>query len=152
MTRGILYRMFISGFIFYAGIVSGQSIEKYELNDPRNPDCPCHKYQKSAEEEYKQLLAKKENNAGIAHASVTEKNTGRSVGGIGQDKEESAASIKNNSSAGSTNSQGKKHTSRTKRKHKKKGKSFYRWRKIADVKHWNLWKELTDPSSCYHWN
>ncbi|MDX2172222.1 MAG: hypothetical protein SFY56_03835 [Bacteroidota bacterium] len=26
---------------------------KYELNDPRNPNCPCHKYQKLAEEEFK---------------------------------------------------------------------------------------------------
>lgn len=24
----------------------------YDLNDPRNPDCPCHKLQKQAEEEY----------------------------------------------------------------------------------------------------
>lgn len=24
----------------------------YPLNDPRNPDCPCHKLQKQAEEEY----------------------------------------------------------------------------------------------------
>ena len=28
---------------------------KYELNDPRNPDCPCHAAQKQAEEEYKKL-------------------------------------------------------------------------------------------------
>jgi hypothetical protein len=27
--------------------------KKYDLNDPRNPDCPCHKYQKLAEDEYK---------------------------------------------------------------------------------------------------
>jgi hypothetical protein len=26
--------------------------QAYELNDPRNPDCPCHKLQKQAEEEY----------------------------------------------------------------------------------------------------
>jgi hypothetical protein len=26
---------------------------KYELNDPRNPNCPCHKYQKLADEEFK---------------------------------------------------------------------------------------------------
>ncbi len=28
---------------------------KYELNDPRNPNCPCHKYQKLADEEFKRL-------------------------------------------------------------------------------------------------
>ena len=26
--------------------------QQYNINDPRNPDCPCHKYQKMAEEEY----------------------------------------------------------------------------------------------------
>jgi hypothetical protein len=30
---------------------------KYDLNDPRNPDCPCHQYQKLADEEYQQMLA-----------------------------------------------------------------------------------------------
>lgn len=27
--------------------------KKYPLNDPRNPNCPCHVYQKMAEKEYK---------------------------------------------------------------------------------------------------
>lgn len=28
---------------------------KYKLNDPRNPNCPCHKYQKLADEEFRKL-------------------------------------------------------------------------------------------------
>jgi len=32
--------------------------QQYDLNDPRNPDCPCHKYQKLADDEYN----KKKNN------------------------------------------------------------------------------------------
>jgi hypothetical protein len=36
---------------------SGDSTKsKYALTDPRNPDCPCHKYQKLADEEYARLL------------------------------------------------------------------------------------------------
>jgi len=27
---------------------------QYDINDPRNPDCPCHKYQQQAENEYAQ--------------------------------------------------------------------------------------------------
>jgi hypothetical protein len=27
---------------------------KYDINDPRNPDCPCHKAQKLADDEYRQ--------------------------------------------------------------------------------------------------
>lgn len=36
---------------------------KYSLDDPRNPDCPCRKYQALAEKEYKQanLLSGKQN-------------------------------------------------------------------------------------------
>jgi hypothetical protein len=29
---------------------------QFSLNDPRNPNCPCHKQQQLADEEYKQLL------------------------------------------------------------------------------------------------
>ena len=28
---------------------------QYDINDPRNPDCPCHKYQQQAEEEYARM-------------------------------------------------------------------------------------------------
>ncbi len=39
----------------------GDSLKnKYNINDPRNPDCPCHIYQKKAEREYKKLLKNQE--------------------------------------------------------------------------------------------
>jgi hypothetical protein len=38
-------------------IVNAQ--EKYDINDPRNPDCPCHKMQKQADDEYAQLMNNK---------------------------------------------------------------------------------------------
>lgn len=31
------------------------SKSKYDINDPRNPHCPCHKYQNQANEEYNKL-------------------------------------------------------------------------------------------------
>ena len=33
---------------------------QFPIDDPRNPNCPCHHYQKLAEEEYKQLLVSTE--------------------------------------------------------------------------------------------
>jgi hypothetical protein len=36
-----------------ASLPKDSTKQKYDLNDPRNPDCPCHKYQKLAEDEYK---------------------------------------------------------------------------------------------------
>ncbi|MCW3086147.1 MAG: hypothetical protein JWP12_3513 [Bacteroidetes bacterium] len=43
-----------------AGYTFSQT-QQYELNDPRNPDCPCHKAQKQAEQEYAQLNPPKNN-------------------------------------------------------------------------------------------
>jgi hypothetical protein len=34
-------------------VVPDTNIVKYDLNDPRNPDCPCHKAQQLAEAEYR---------------------------------------------------------------------------------------------------
>jgi len=31
---------------------------QYDINDPRNPNCPCHKYQQAADEEYQRELNK----------------------------------------------------------------------------------------------
>jgi hypothetical protein len=39
----------------YASVATDTVKQQYALNDPRNPDCPCHKYQKMAEDEYKKL-------------------------------------------------------------------------------------------------
>lgn len=36
-------------------VFSQTNNQQYDLNDPRNVDCPCHKLQKQAEDEYKQL-------------------------------------------------------------------------------------------------
>ncbi len=38
------------------------NIVKYDLNDPRNPDCPCHAAQKLADEEYKKSLEQHQEN------------------------------------------------------------------------------------------
>lgn len=46
---------FVFIFLFFVQFTFAQdTTQKYELNDPRNPNCPCHKLQKQAEEEYAQ--------------------------------------------------------------------------------------------------
>lgn len=49
----------IALIFLFVGLAKAQTT--YPINDPRNPNCPCHKYQKQAEEEYKKLLG--QNNA-----------------------------------------------------------------------------------------
>lgn len=41
---------------------SNNDKQVFDLNDPRNPDCPCHKYQKMADDEFEQLQKKKKLN------------------------------------------------------------------------------------------
>lgn len=53
----LICQWIISFIVFFPLVLSAQNNagkNKYELNDPRNPDCPCHKLQKQAEEEYAQ--------------------------------------------------------------------------------------------------
>jgi hypothetical protein len=52
-------------FLFGARLLSalngteGDSTKgKYPITDPRNPNCPCHKYQAEADKEYARLLRK----------------------------------------------------------------------------------------------
>lgn len=46
-TKGIIIL-----FLFFANIVFAQ---EYDINDPRNPNCPCHKMQQQADEEFAQM-------------------------------------------------------------------------------------------------
>lgn len=35
--------------------------QEYDINDPRNPDCPCHQWQKQADEEYQRMQQQQSN-------------------------------------------------------------------------------------------
>lgn len=52
----------IISFQFYfanATVLKEDSLKsEFDIKDPRNPHCTCHKYQKLADEEYKKLLGK----------------------------------------------------------------------------------------------
>jgi hypothetical protein len=51
--QGILALLF---FIGGGNLISQNGIQ-YPINDPRNPNCPCHKAQKLADDEFNKLLA-----------------------------------------------------------------------------------------------
>ncbi len=44
---------------------------QYDINDPRNPNCPCHKYQKAADEEYQRELNKEKTFAQITKVGTS---------------------------------------------------------------------------------
>lgn len=47
------------------GVETDSTKGKYALNDPRNPNCPCHKYQQQADKEYAKLIASGANNGNV---------------------------------------------------------------------------------------
>ncbi len=56
LRKGRLLRLLF--FLFTQISFAQPDKQVFDLNDPRNPDCPCHKYQKMANEEYEKLQKK----------------------------------------------------------------------------------------------
>jgi hypothetical protein len=51
VSGSVFFLILMLSFSSFAG--NEDSLKsKYDINDPRNPKCPCHKYQKLADEEY----------------------------------------------------------------------------------------------------
>ena len=77
----IPYCLFNLWFIFSSTLLKAtaptDSLKRnYALNDPRNSDCPCHKYQKMAEDEFKKSKGEK----GISISLKSGKANGNIVG------------------------------------------------------------------------
>ena len=52
---------------------------KYDINDPRNPHCPCHQYQKLADEEYAKLQSKEKKGI-VSILNGGSQNSGKNLG------------------------------------------------------------------------
>jgi hypothetical protein len=107
---------------------AGDTSKKYPINDPRNPDCPCHKYQKIADEEYKKLKESEENQE--AHE-----------GGINTTGN---SEIQNKNSSQSNNSE--THGSS---KFKRKKTFFYKLKKVS--RHQGRQRKKHSVGDCSHW-
>ena len=109
--------------LFFSSNVRSQ--ETFDINDPRNPHCPCHKYQKLADEEYKKML--RAGNKGL----------GEFVGKANsrQDKIHKSRIEKYR-----------------KQKHRIRDKRIREPRWIYEFKHWDIWKRPNRPIKCPIWN
>jgi hypothetical protein len=57
--KKICFMIMCFQFSFANASVKEDSLKsRFDMNDPRNPQCPCHKYQKLADDEYRKLLGK----------------------------------------------------------------------------------------------
>ncbi len=52
----IFFILLCCSFCFANALVLKDDSLKFDITDPRNPKCPCHKFQKLADDEYRKLL------------------------------------------------------------------------------------------------
>ncbi len=136
-------------FLFSFFILSAQDSLKtnYNLNDPRNPNCPCHKYQKLADDEFKKILASANNNQRKLNSEIN-----FSPNSVNQNKinfnQSDFSNLKLSESIGYKH---KKYFSLFKHKRKKKIKNYSKIRRAFDVKHWEILKRSRKLNSCFHW-
>ena len=105
--------------------VNGKSQTTFDINDPRNPHCPCHKYQKLADEEYKKLL--RAGNKGVGEFVGKANSREDKIHKTRMDKYR-------------------------KQKHRTRNKYIREPRWLYEFKHWGIWKRVTSPSKCPIWN
>jgi hypothetical protein len=109
-------------FLFFS--MSAQTSE-YPITDPRNPKCPCHKYQKLADDEYAKLIR------------MGNKGNGEFIG---------------NANAREDKIRRKRSDYHHKTKKRIKDKAHRKHRRIYEFKNWDVWKRVTDPGKCPVWN
>ena len=121
--------LFLS-FMFILAIANSNTINKdslkskYDLNDPRNPNCPCHKHQKLADEEYKNWLRGRSRETGIAVSKLD----------VRDDRIKQSSSFRV-----------------FKMKIKRRTKAHPVFKKVFDFKRYKLWSRVTDTNACFKW-
>jgi hypothetical protein len=112
--------------------------KNFPLNDPRNPDCPCHKFQKIADDEYKEMQ-KKENRKEEQKKGPTKKEV------VKKETDHPGES-------GNENSEEKrKRSENINGKRQQHGKCFYKAKSAWSKKFSKRFRSKKDPSSCFHW-
>lgn len=121
--------------ILFLNISNAQVEQNYSINDPRNPNCPCHQYQKLADDEFKNLAANSDKKNSEAIVAGTEKKLSVEI-------------EKNSVKTEFKNSKKKTHRHKIHRRRKKAHPSI---RKLIDSISNAIRKEFINVSSCYHW-
>ncbi|MFY9309881.1 MAG: hypothetical protein WAQ28_12610 [Bacteroidia bacterium] len=148
-----------------------KSKSQFDINDPRNPDCPCHKYQKLADEEYASKLGSSKNNefgslGNASHKSIENSfkelsyipdiNTGRDVGQQMQQKDNPATSDKSNNlsiaivSKSLSHSYSRSQSGKRPKKSNLKAKLVFRYYLIC--KRLNPVRFKAENHLCFKWN
>lgn len=164
-------RLFIL-FLLISNSAFSQNIQnqEYDINDPRNPNCPCHKLQQMADDEYKRIQNNdnnhQNNNLNIQNqlfASNLNKNDNN------DDEQKQLLNVRNfnpvdNNGSDNSSNQVKRDfnfksremsigsgSSGSRVKKKKSGTAFYKKLNKAKLKHSRIKKVKPNYAVCYKW-
>ncbi len=137
----LLFGFFVCQFSFANAMAKEDSLKsspdsyRDDINDPRNPNCPCHKYQKLADEEYRKLLGK---DASTSSALVINENRNNRNSNY-------TNTFSGNSNVNSKTTIFTKKSNSIKRRH-----SFFNFKKKKSSKRRKVRRLRRDNTSCYH--
>jgi len=123
----IFFILLCCSFCFANALVLKDDSLKFDITDPRNPKCPCHKYQKLADEEYRKLLGRE--------IKINTDNTNSNY----------TNTFSGNNEVNSKNTIGTK-----KFRSKKWTHSFFNFKKKKSAKKRRVRRLRRDNTTCYH--
>lgn len=162
-------RLFILFFMFSSnGFAQNIQSQQYDINDPRNPNCPCHKLQQMADDEYNKI----QNDDNRQINKITDQNQllASNLNKLdNNDNEQQLLNVRNFNTIddnGSDNSSNQvkrdfnfksrelsigSGSSGSRVKKKKTGTEFYKKIKRAKLKHSKIKKVRPNYAVCYKW-
>ena len=158
-------RLFIL-FILFNNTAFSQNIQnqEYDINDPRNPNCPCHKLQQMADDEYNKIQNDKRNNEQTQLFASNFNNIDNN-----DNEQRQLLNVRNfnpidNNGSDNSSNQVKKDfnfksrdlsigsgSSGSKAKKKKSGTEFYKKLNRTKLKHSKIKKVRPNYAVCYKW-
>lgn len=106
--------------------------KQLDINDPANPDCPCHQHQKQAEEEYRRMMGQNTNEGDSASHDVELENDPVDHETV-------------------TNTGDSRNLSKTKSWKKLKWAGIKKWKRRLGNKHHGTKRHRFNINGCYHW-
>jgi hypothetical protein len=131
----IFFVLLCCNFCFANAFVLKDDSLKFDITDPRNPKCPCHKFQKLADEEYIKFLGKDASTGSAGTIKIKNDNTNSNY----------TNTFSRNNELNSKNTIGTK-----KFRSKRWGHSFFNFKKKKGAKKRKVRRLGRDNTTCYH--
>lgn len=131
----VFFILLCCSFCFANALVLKDDSLKFDITDPRNPKCPCHKYQKLADEEYRKLLGRDASASSAGAIKIKNDNTNSNY---------------SNTFSGSNDLNSKNTIGTKKFRSKKWTHSFLNFKKKKGAKKRKVRRLRRDNTTCYH--